>query len=74
MTEVETAHEQVQDLKRKVLNNEEVSAEEYGRVLESIRKDRSAGAERKAKTKKTKAPPVEMDLDKLFDEISEKKT
>lgn len=73
MTEVETTHEQLQDLRRKVLNNEEVSAAEYGRVLETIRKDRSAGAEKKAKAKKPKTPPVEMNLDDLFAEINEKK-
>ncbi len=69
----ETAHEQLQDLRRMVLNNEEVSAEQYGRVLESIRKDRTAGAEKASKKRAPKVPAKEMNLDELFSEISGKK-
>lgn len=54
----------VQDLTRKVLNDEEVSSEEYAVVIESLRLARTAGASKKAIAAKA---VEELDLDKLFD-------
>ena len=54
------ALEGLQDLRRKVLNKEDVSAEEYATVIENLRVDRKAGA---SKPKKSgRLPPVEVDL------------
>ena len=56
------AVEQLQDLRRKVLKGEDISAEEYARVIDDLRVDRRAGAS-KPKAKKGKAmPAVEVDL------------
>ncbi len=48
----------LQDLRRKVLAGEEVSAEEYARIVDSLRTDRSAGASKPKKANKKEAEPI----------------
>lgn len=58
------------DLKARVLKGDDVSADEYHHVVESIRKDRTAAAKGKAK-KKAKEPDytiIPKDLKTLFSE------
>jgi len=65
------AHAQLNDLRQKVLNGEEVSPEEYERVISAIREARRAGAPRLKKERKNTQREVGQDiLDSLFtDEI-----
>ena len=60
---------QLQDLRTKVLNGEEVSADEYSRVIEGLRKGRRKGAS-SGKKKKETLPP--RDLGELFGPIKGK--
>ncbi len=59
------AHEKLQDLRQRVLRNQEVSAAEYKELLDDIREERlSAGA---PKEKKSKASNIrEVDPDDIF--------
>ncbi len=50
------------DLRRKVLDGEEVPAEEYREVIESLRGGRKSAAE----SGKSKTTVKEVDLDELF--------
>ena len=60
--------QQLQDLRRKVLNKEEVTAEEYAIVIASLTEGRKASAaSKKAKEKKPKKPSTIPDnLNDLF--------
>ena len=58
-------HEKLQDLRRRVLRSEEISAAEYKELLDEIREDRlSAGT---PKERKSKASNIrEVDPDDIF--------
>lgn len=59
---------QLQDLRRRVLNKEEVTAEQYAIVIESLREGRKASAttKKKAAPKEKKPSTIPDNLDDLF--------
>jgi hypothetical protein len=54
----------LQDLQRRVLDGEEVPAEEYWEVIEGLRQGRKSAAENSSG--KSKTTVKEVDLDELF--------
>lgn len=67
MTDISGA--QLADLRRRVLNHEEVSPEEYRAVAESIRASRKAEAARARATKSSASKQPSVDTQKLLDEF-----
>ena len=57
--------ERLLEIQGKVLRGEDVSTEEYAEVISALRDDRRAGAGTKASSKAI----VDVDLDKLFDDL-----
>ena len=53
----EDVTQDLNDLRKKVLNGEEVSSEEYARVLEALRTNREAEKTKKRQTTTKKAAP-----------------
>lgn len=67
MSELDT-HQDLFDLRKKVLDGEEVSPEEYSRVIESLRSSRTASEPKSTKNRasKGKTPAKEVDLGALL--------
>lgn len=65
---MEISSAELADLRRKVLNHEDVSPEQYRVVIESIRASRKAEAAR-AKTTKASSTKPKINVDKLLDEF-----
>lgn len=57
-------HEKLQDLRQRVLRNEEVTADEYKEILDDIRGDRKTAGVKVAKSSTSKVK--EIDPDDLF--------
>ena len=67
-----TQSEELFDLRKKVLDGEDVSAEEYSRVIEAARKSRTASEAKPRGKKKEPANTTPIDFDALAGEITGK--